>query len=196
MVQSPLPYDSIQLATAVDLVNTYDPWFAEPESLGDTGALAQFLAAHNYGQHIDLDDADLARALSLRSHLRAVFATEDLSLAVRALADAMSGSRVKVEPTVLDSGAASLALTSDAIDPPVARLAADTVIGLDPGAGALRHRALAGMCRQPVPGSIRGCVAQRRPPLLLPPLRQPDQRRRLSRTPPFQLIRVKMDRTG
>ena len=130
MVQSPLPYDSIQLATAVALVNTYDPWFAEPESLGDTGALAQFLAAHNYGQHIDLDDADLARALSLRSHLRAVFATEDLSLAVRALADAMSGSRVKVEPTELDSGAASLALTSDAVDPPVARLAADTVIGL------------------------------------------------------------------
>jgi predicted RNA-binding Zn ribbon-like protein len=130
MDQHALPYDQMQLATAVDLVNTYDPWFAEPESLGDLEALARFLSVHGYGQPAYLDDADLARALTLRDRLRAVFSTEDLSHAVSALTGAMTGGRVKVEPTVLDTGRAALALTSDPDDPPIARLAIDTAIGL------------------------------------------------------------------
>ena len=130
MVQQAVSYDGTLLATAVDLVNTYDPWFAEPESLGDLDTLARFLAAHGYGPQTDLDDADLIHALALRDHLRAVFATEDLSAAVSALAAAMAGARVKAEPTLLDTGGAALILTSDPDDPPVVRLAADTAIGL------------------------------------------------------------------
>ncbi len=130
MLQHTQTYDTNQLATAVDLVNTYDPWFDEPEALRDTAALARFLAAHGYGPEIDVDDGDLIEALALRDHLRAVFATEDIPRAVRVLADAMAGTRVKVTPIVLDSGAASLALTSDPDDPPVARMAADATIGL------------------------------------------------------------------
>jgi predicted RNA-binding Zn ribbon-like protein len=59
-----------------------------------------------------------------------VFTTDDLALAVCLLASVMGGLRIQAAPQILESGSASLALKSDPDDPPIARLAADTAIGL------------------------------------------------------------------
>jgi predicted RNA-binding Zn ribbon-like protein len=130
MVQPAATYDNDRLATAVDLVNTYDPWSDDPEALPDTAALARFLSAHGYGSGADLTEADPAQARTLRERLRAVFSTDDVFLATQELAAAMAGARITAVPSVFESGFAYLAVTSGPGDPPVTRMAADTAIAL------------------------------------------------------------------
>jgi predicted RNA-binding Zn ribbon-like protein len=60
---------------ALDLVNTWDPYLADPERLPDPGALRRFLAEHQLGGAAG--DGDLERVRALRRRLQDILTTAD-----------------------------------------------------------------------------------------------------------------------
>ena len=159
---------------ALDLVNTRDPYAADPERLARVADLERFLAAH------DLDGPatarDLAACRALRRELRAAVAAGEAAELARRL-DAIAGG-LAVAPTVELDGSDGLRLGVRARDgaPVVERVAVAAVASLAAAVaehGASRVRTCGG---RPVRGRVRRHLAQRHAPLLLAALRQPAQR--------------------
>ncbi len=113
---------------ALDLVNTRDPYAAEPERLARVADLERFLAEHDLAGPATTGDLDACRRL--RADLRAAVAAADADELARRL-DAIAGA-LAVAPTVEPDGAGGLRLGVRPRDgaPVVERLAVGAVASL------------------------------------------------------------------
>jgi predicted RNA-binding Zn ribbon-like protein len=129
---------------ALDLVNTRDPYAAEPERLGGVADLERFLAEHDLAGAVTARDLEACRAL--RAELRAAVGAGDAAELARRL-DAVAGALV-VAPTLEADGAGGLRLGVRPRDgaPVVERLAVHAVASLADAVsvyGAVRLRTCA-----------------------------------------------------
>ncbi|MGH2561860.1 MAG: CGNR zinc finger domain-containing protein [Thermomicrobiales bacterium] len=115
---------------ALDLINTFDPYFDEPESLRTPADLARFFVSREINVEGTLDDGDLRSARELRDHLRAVFAAVDTRAAAAVLNGLLDGVSVRPRVAPDDDGVWHTELSVNPDTPPMARLAIETTLGL------------------------------------------------------------------
>lgn len=130
-------YMDARTTLALDLINTDDPYFAQPESLREPADLARFLAERGMPAARPPDEGDLVAARAVRDRLRAVFAAADAGTAAAALNDLLA--EIRVQPRVVPGadGAWEVAMSVGGDVPLVKRLAAEAALGL--GMALSRH---------------------------------------------------------
>ncbi|MGH2531478.1 MAG: CGNR zinc finger domain-containing protein [Thermomicrobiales bacterium] len=124
---------------ALDLINTFDPYYDEPESLRTPADLARFLVGHDIAVAGALDGGDLRAARELRDHLRAVFASTDADAAASVLNELLDGVSVRPHVAPDDDGVWHTVLSANPDTPPVERLLVETALGVG---AALQHYGL------------------------------------------------------
>jgi len=123
-------YDRSIVKLAIDLMNTFDPYFDDPERLATPDAAGEFLLAHDLPTDPPLTDGELADIHRLRGKLREIVQAEDDVAALRKLNALLE--TVEVAPgTALDEeGRWQIALTPAAGLPSNRRLATGAILGL------------------------------------------------------------------
>jgi predicted RNA-binding Zn ribbon-like protein len=119
-----------RLALALGLVNTFDPYYAEPEALRTPADLQRFLTQFGIVPTAALGPGDLAAARQLRSRLTEVVQTDEPRVALAALNGLLADARVVSRLSLGDGGTWRLETVAEPDAPPLRRLAVDAAIGL------------------------------------------------------------------
>lgn len=82
---------STRFDLALDLINSYDPYFDEPEKLATVDDLARFLDEHGYTAAAELTAADLDEVREVRTRLWEAFLARHEPAGPELLADLMRG---------------------------------------------------------------------------------------------------------
>jgi predicted RNA-binding Zn ribbon-like protein len=120
----------MRTSLALDLVNSYDPYYAEPESLRTPADLARFLERWDVKVEGSLSDGDVRLARAVRDRLRAVFEAADAREAATLLNRLLHGASVRPYVAPGEAGAWSTELAVDPSTPPLERLAIEAALGL------------------------------------------------------------------
>jgi predicted RNA-binding Zn ribbon-like protein len=123
-------YMEHRTAIALDLVNTFDPFFDDPESLHEPADLSRFLAERGITVAGSLDQGDVAAAWALRDRLRAIFAVKSTADAASILNDLLAEARVTPRLSVSEDGLWQMELAVESITTPVMRLTIEAALGL------------------------------------------------------------------
>ena len=136
------PYDDRRTALALDLVNSFDPYYDQPESLREPADLARFLERWDIAPSGPLRRRDLERARSLRSRLRAALKRADPVELAATVNNLLAGARVLPRLTTDDPGGWRLALAAEADLEAVERLEIEVALGVGAALERFGHRRL------------------------------------------------------
>ena len=122
-------YDDRRVELALSLVNTFDPYYDQPESLREPADLARFLQQWGVTPDRPLDQRDLAQAHALRGHLAAVFDAPAAAVAAT-LNDLLAGARLLPRLGTDATGSWRLELAAEPDTGALERLTIETTLGL------------------------------------------------------------------
>ena len=153
MRQEAIVHDTIEgrIAFAVDLANTWDVWFDNPEKLREPTALDAFLRDHGLATDGPATEEQLASVRALREEVRSVFQSESAHGAVQRLTGILRG--VTVQPEV--------ELSADAAEGIALRYAAVPGASLDDRLRVLAGLGMATALQRWGADRLRSCAADR-----------------------------------
>jgi predicted RNA-binding Zn ribbon-like protein len=122
-------YDDRRVDLALSLVNTFDPYYDQPESLREPADLARFLQQWGITPERPLDQRDLAQAHALRARLAAVFDAPAAAVAA-SLNDLLAGARVLPRLAADATGGWRLELAAEPDTWALERLTIEGTLGL------------------------------------------------------------------
>lgn len=122
-------YDDRRVELALSLVNTFDPYYDQPESLREPADLACFLQQWDITPDRPLDQRDLAQAHALRGRLAAVFDAPAAAVAAT-LNNLLAGARLLPHLAADATGSWRLELAADPDTGALERLTIETTLGL------------------------------------------------------------------
>jgi predicted RNA-binding Zn ribbon-like protein len=144
-------YDDRRVELALSLVNTFDPYYDQPESLRDPADLARFLQQWDITPDRPLDQRDLAQAHALRARLGAVFDAPAAAVAAT-LNDLLAGARLLPRLGTDAAGGWRLELAAEPDTWALERLTIEATLGLaqalERHGPARLHRCAASPCEE------------------------------------------------
>jgi predicted RNA-binding Zn ribbon-like protein len=122
-------YDDRRVELALSLVNTFDPYYDQPESLREPADLTRFLRQWGLTPARPLDQQDLAQAHALRGRLAAVFDAPTAAVAAT-LNHLLAGARVLPRLGADATGEFRLELAAEPDTADLERLTIEAALGL------------------------------------------------------------------
>jgi predicted RNA-binding Zn ribbon-like protein len=117
-------------ALALDLVNTWDPFFPEPERLRRPADLAAFLADQGIAPGEAVGKLDLETARALRGRLRAALESGDAGRIAATLNELLDGAAVRTRLVGDGADGWRIEVGPESSTPPIDRLAVEAALGL------------------------------------------------------------------